>query len=92
MAHMLKLNTSFKRTDEPWDPDQVLTEALAERALFLKEHPRHKKFQDEIDRTLDRSGNAEGRMTVLAIMMEAKLIELSGQLKALNSILLRAAA
>jgi hypothetical protein len=91
MAQMLKLKTPCKTTDAPWDPDQTLADALAERELFLESHPRHKGFQDQIDRMMDQSGNAQARMTVLAILMEAKLIELHSQLKRLNKILIKAA-
>jgi hypothetical protein len=91
MARKLTLNTAFcMQTGAPWDAEGALANALAERALFLKNHPRHVKFQAQIDRMLDKAGNAEGRMTVLAMMIEAKLIELNSNLKLLNTILLRA--
>lgn len=89
MARMLKLNTSHKKTDAPWNAEQVLADALAERTQFLKDHPRHQRFQIKIERMLDKAGNAEARMMVLAILMEGKLVELSGQLKRLNFILLK---
>lgn len=89
MARMLRLNTAYKSTRAPWDAKQALAEALAERAQFLKDNPRHKQFQVQIDQMLDRAGNAEARMMVLAILMEGKLVELSGQLKRLNGILLK---
>jgi hypothetical protein len=89
MARKLKLQTSFIKTRAPWDAEQTLAEALAERAQFLENHPQYKPFQIQIDRMLDKAGNAEARMTVLAILMEAKLIELRGQFKHLNRILLK---
>lgn len=89
MARMLRLNTAHKNPSTPWDAKQVLAEALAERAQFLRNNPRHKKYQVQIDQMLDRAGNAEARMMVLAVLMEGKLFELSGQLKQLNGILLK---
>lgn len=90
MARMLKLNTSCIKTETPWDAEQVLSNALAERALFLENNPRYKPYQVQIDDTLDKAGSAQARMTVLAVLMEAKLIELCGQLNHLNGILLKA--
>lgn len=89
MARKLKLNTPCAKTGAPWDAEQMLAEALDERAQFLENHPQHKPFQIQIDRMLDKAGNAEARMTVLAILMEAKLIELHSQFKHLNGILLK---
>lgn len=90
MAHYLQINTSNRNTREVWDPEQVLAEALTERAAFLKKYPEYQSLQDEIDNILDKAGSPENRMNVLAIMMEAKLIELHGQLRDLSRILLRA--
>lgn len=92
MAQMLKLNTTCKTTNAPWDPERTLAEALAERARFLKRHPRYQRFQAKIDRTLNKAGNADARMAVLAILMEAKLIELRSRLGQLNRILIKLAA
>lgn len=89
VAHYLHINTSNRDTQEVWNPEQVLAEALAERAEFLKKYPEYQSFQNEIDSMLDKAGSPENRMNVLAILMEAKLIELHGQLRDLNRILLR---
>lgn len=58
--------------------------ARKERDQLLREHPKLRKFQKEIDRCLDRSGNSENRMTVLGIMIEGRLKELRRQLSRLS--------
>lgn len=71
-----------------WDHEKALAQALAERSRFLEKHPQHKEFQSDIDKMLDKSGNRSNRMVVLAMLIEAKLVEMSIQFKKLNSILL----
>lgn len=88
MAHLLQMNALKRDTERTWNPDQVLAEALAERAEFLEKYPELQAFQDEIDAMLDKAGSPENRMQVLAMLMEAKLIELNGELRDLNRILL----
>lgn len=88
MAHRLHINTAQRKTLETWDPDAQLSDALAERARFLKKYPAYQSFQREIDHILDKAGTPENRMAVLALLMEAKLIELHDQLKHLNRVLL----
>ncbi len=85
MAHKLKLQISPDKIPSFWNPEKILTDALAERALFLENHPKYKKFQHEIDILMDKTGTSENRMTVLAVLLEAKLIELHKQLKHLNT-------
>ena len=92
MGRKLHLKRLPGPANQNWDPNQLLTEALAEKAEFLSKHPRHRKFQNEIDRILEKAGSPENRMTVLAILMEGKLIELHQELKKLNAIFLRAAS
>ena len=92
MGRKLFLKQSSIGADQPWNPDAALAEALAEKAQFLRNHPQHQHYQDEIDAILDKAGSSENRMTVLAMLMEGKLIELQQELKKLNGILLRAAA
>jgi len=92
MAHKLKLQIASDKSQGPWNPQKALADALAERALFLDNHPKYKPFQREINALLDKAGSPENRMTVLAVLMEAKLIELYEQLKHLNAILVRASA
>ena len=92
MANKLRLPLSQKRHDAPWNPETVLAQALAEKAEFLNQHPEYQKFQNEIDRLLDKAGSMKNRMAVLAILMEGKLIELHQQLQKLNRILTKAGA
>jgi hypothetical protein len=88
MAHLIHLKKNTCRTTEAWDPDQKLAEALEQRARFLDQYPQYQPFQNEIDTILDKAGSPENRMTVLALLIEAKLIELNTELKHLNKILL----
>lgn len=92
MAHHLHVKKHDRRTAQAWDPDQELEQALEQRALFLDKHPQYRSFQREIDGMLEKAGSAENRMAVLALLIEAKLIELHGQLTHLNRILLSAPA
>jgi hypothetical protein len=88
VAHLLQIKKDYRETLSPWDPDRLLAEALAERALFLERYPQYIDYQQEIDGMLDRAGSPENRMAVLALLMEAKLIEMHDQLKDLNRLLL----
>jgi hypothetical protein len=92
MGRKLYLKRQSAAASQDWNPEQVLAEALAEKADFLLKHPQHLEFQDEIEGILEKAGSSENRMTVLAMLMEGKLIELHGELKKLNKILLAAAA
>lgn len=89
MARRLKLNVRTDHKQKVWNPDKVMAEALAERAYFLDTNPKYKPYQQEINRLLDKAGSPENRMTILAVLMEAKLIELHTQLKRLNTILIK---
>jgi bacterioferritin (cytochrome b1) len=89
MVRNLKLQKKTDKKPESWNPEQVLAEALAERTIFLEKNPKYKKYQQEISTLLDKAGTPEKRMTVLAILMETKLIEMHQQLKHLNEILVR---
>ncbi len=90
MANRLRLQLSDRAHDAPWNPEEALATALAEKMAFLDQHPEYREFQKEIDRLLDKAGTPENRMTVLAMLMEGKLLELHQQLQKLNSILLKA--
>ena len=92
MGRKLHLKPLRDTADHQWDTDRILAEALAEKAAFLQKHPQHMKYQAEIDAILEKAGTPENRMTVLAMLMEGKLIELQKELKTLNRILLRATA
>jgi hypothetical protein len=88
VAHQLHINQTTPRDyDDSWNPDQLLAESLAERAQFLKKYPQYQPFQDEIDGLMDKAGSFENRMAVLALLMEAKLIEMHDQFRQLNRIL-----
>jgi NAD-dependent SIR2 family protein deacetylase len=91
MGNQIQLNVRYKIPNQPWDPDEELHRAVNQRARFLEQYPQYKAYQHEIDRMLDKAGNSENRMIVLALLMEAKLVELHSQLKTLNGILCRAA-
>lgn len=92
MGRQIKLDTSRVVHNGPWNSQAALSEALAEREAFLEKHPHCRSFQREIDRVLDKAGSPENRMTVLAMLMEGKLLELHHKLKKLNGILLKALA
>ena len=64
--------------------NEHLQRALGERERFLKQNPHLRAFQVEIDRLLDLSGDAHGRMAVLATLMQGKLLEMRDQFKRLN--------
>jgi hypothetical protein len=79
MAHHLSRHTAC---DGAWDADG-LSQAIAERDLFLERHPQLRQLQQEIDRMLDKAGTHQNRMAVLALLME-----LHSHLQGLNRILL----
>ena len=58
--------------------------ACEERDRLLKERPELKELQNKIDRCLDNAGSSENRMTVLGILIEAKLKELRDELSHLS--------
>lgn len=91
MGRRIHLNVAHKIPRQPWDPETALQRALDERARFLEEYPQYRSFQQEIDRMLEKAGSTENRMSVIALLMEAKLVELHSQLKTLNHILRDAA-
>ena len=83
--------TTLPRQIKSGTPGKFWPKLWRKKADFLSKHPKHKKFQIEIDGILDKAGSADNRMTVLAMLMEGKLIELQSELKKLNAILLRTA-
>ena len=64
---------------------EILEEALKARDQFLKEQPHLQPFQDEIDRVLEKTVGFENRMSVLALMIQIKLYELSDSIAKLRS-------
>ncbi len=87
MAHLLEVKKHDRVPLSTWNPDRVLAEALAERERFLEKFPQYREYQRQIEGMLDRAGSSENRMAVLALLMEAKLIEMHDQLKDLNRLL-----
>ncbi|WP_419664104.1 conserved uncharacterized protein, DUF3135 [Desulfosarcina variabilis str. Montpellier] len=67
--------------------NDLLQKALKDREQFLKQNPRLQSYQAEIDRLLDNSGNSQGRMAVLATLMQGKLLELQKELCTLTAVL-----
>jgi hypothetical protein len=68
-------------------PNAALQAALAERERFLARHPHMQAYQEQIDKVLDKSGNHQGRLAVLGMLMQSKLLEMQTELKKLNAIL-----
>lgn len=66
----------------------LLQKALKDREQFLEQNPRLRSYQAEIDRLLDNSGNNQGRMAVLGMLMQGKLLELQKELCSLSEILI----
>lgn len=89
MANRLRIELPDRGHDAPWNPEKALAIALADKMAFLDQHPEYREFQREIDRLLDKAGNSENRMTVLAMLMEGKLVELHQQLQKLNKLLIK---
>jgi len=88
VAQHLEIKRYPNATHPSWDPDRLLADALAQRERFLEKYPQYREYQRQIDGMLDRAGSPENRMAVLALLMEAKLIEMHDQLKDLNRLLL----
>jgi hypothetical protein len=44
-------------------------------------------YQDQIDKVLDKSGSHQGRLAVLGMLMQSKLLEMQAEFKKLNAIL-----
>ena len=90
MARKLHINIAENREASAWDPEKALADALSEKARLLQAKPGLKSFQKEIDTLLEKAGSPQSRMTVLAMLMEGKLVELNQQLKNLHTTLVRA--
>lgn len=67
--------------------NERLQKALAERERFLERLPHLRAYQAEIDRVLDKSGNAKGRMAVLGMLLQGKLLEMQRERYKLTKIL-----
>ena len=88
MASKLRLQIAPEKQHRTWNPEEALADAMAEKDLFLEANPKYKAFQQEINKMLEKAGNPENRMAVLAVLMEAKLLELQKELRHLNAILI----
>jgi len=76
-----------KQKRKPASTEEILQKALAERARFLKKRPHMKAYQNEIDNLLDKSGNHQGRLSVLGALMQGKLLDIQKELFTLNTII-----
>ena len=70
------VNDSYVQTDQTNGTRQCLQAALAERERFLEHHPHLREYQAEIDRLLNKSGDHQGRLAVLATLMQGKLLQM----------------
>jgi hypothetical protein len=61
-----------------------LQEALANRERYLERHPHLRTYQAEIDRVLDKSGSVHGRLAVIGMLMQGKLLEMQAAFYKLN--------
>jgi hypothetical protein len=80
------IRTNLARLDD--GPNERLSQAIAERDRFLERHPQYRPMQQQIDNLLEKAGTPENRMSVLALLMESKLMELHVRLQNLNRVLL----
>lgn len=69
--------------------NDLLQKTLQDRERFLEQNPRLRSYQAEIDRLLDNSGNNQGRMAVLGMLMQGKLLELQKELRSLTEVLIK---
>ena len=93
-AERRMINHANEKQDAPDEvtqlQDALLQKALAERERFLESHPHLRSYQEEIDRLLDQSGNTQGRLAVLGMLMQGKLLEMQKELYSLTDVLLKA--
>lgn len=71
----------------PAAANKRLQEALANRDRYLERHPHLRAYQAEIDRVLDKSGNVQGRLAVMGMLMQGKLLEMQAAFYKLNRFL-----
>ena len=67
--------------------DRRLKIALANRERYLERRPHLRAYQAEIDRILDKSGDVHGRLAVIGMLMQGKLLEMQGAFYKLNRFL-----
>ncbi|WP_372678923.1 hypothetical protein [Desulfosarcina sp.] len=71
----------------PSTANQRLRKALAKRERFLNRRPHLRAYQAEIDRILDNSGPPEGRMAVLGMLLQGKLLDMQSEFYKLSKLL-----
>ena len=71
----------------PAAANRRLQEAMANRERYLERHPHLRAYQTEIDRVLDKSGDVHGRLAVIGMLMQSKLLEMQGEFYKLNRFL-----
>ncbi|MCB2144893.1 MAG: hypothetical protein KQI81_00355 [Deltaproteobacteria bacterium] len=71
----------------PATANKRLQEALANRERYLERHPHLRVYQTEIDRVLDKSGNVQGRLAVIGMLIQGKLLEMQEEFSKLNKFL-----
>ena len=84
-VNLNKVNKAHSQ--RPTAANERLQKALAERERFLDRQPHLRAYQAEIDRVLDNSGNAEGRMAVLGMLLQGKLFDMQREFYKLTKIL-----
>ena len=87
MGREIKFNHPHNEETDSWDAEQALVRALYERDRFLEMNPQYLEFQQEIDYMMNKAGNTENRMAVLAMLMEKKIEQLNEQFQKLSSAL-----
>ena len=87
MINNLQKKSHYAPRQHPAAANQRLQEALAKRERYLARHPHLRIYQAEIDRVLDKSGNVQGRLAVIGMLMQGKLIEMQGEFYKLNRLL-----
>jgi len=87
MIDNLQKKSHYAPRQQPAAANQRLQKALAKRERYLARHPHLRTYQAEIDRVLDKSGNVQGRLAVIGMLMQGKLIEMQGEFHKLNRLL-----
>lgn len=68
---------------EDMSSDEIIRHALLEKKQLLRKNPSMKAYQAEIERRMDLAGPSENRLAVLAVMIEANLMDLHIHMKEL---------
>ena len=71
----------------PTAANPILKDLLAKRERYLVRHPHLRTYQAEIDQVLDKSGNVQGRLAVIGMLMQGKLMEMQGEFGKLTRLL-----